>query len=370
MADNDDKTSKTSTGSFNNDNNTGSVSIEPNTSPSITSSHVKSISTITSSGSGHHVSAAGPKEVHRFGFDGKGREMLLIMLVNIILTILTLGIYQFWGRVRTRKYLWSHFTFLDDRLEYTGSGKELFISALKIAGIFFLFGIFYTAISKFAPKYVVYGYMILNYILFFLLAGFIQYSARNYRLARTRWRSIHMGMSKARKEYMKNYVIWTLLLPLTLGIIAPWRWIKLRRILVNNTCIGNKQLEYRGEAKEIALAYILGFIATVLSLGLYYPWHKARLIRYDYRATYFGGARFKSIITGSDLFVTGLACFFMVLLTAGIATPWAIKIWIELQAETLAIVGDLPLHEISQAEHEGSATAEELANFLDVDFGF
>ncbi len=68
-------------------------------------------------------------EVHKFAFDGHGREMFLIMLTNFIFTVFTFGIYSFWGRVKTRKYIWSHIMFENDRLEYLGTGKELFFPA-------------------------------------------------------------------------------------------------------------------------------------------------------------------------------------------------------------------------------------------------
>ena len=50
-------------------------------------------------------------ETYKFEFDGKWTELLLIMLKNIVLTVFTLGIYNFWGRTNTRRYLWQHFKF-------------------------------------------------------------------------------------------------------------------------------------------------------------------------------------------------------------------------------------------------------------------
>jgi uncharacterized membrane protein YjgN (DUF898 family) len=58
------------------------------------------------------------------------------MFKNIFLTIITLGVYAAWGRTNTRRYLWGHTNFLNDRANYTGTGKEIFLGILKFFGIY------------------------------------------------------------------------------------------------------------------------------------------------------------------------------------------------------------------------------------------
>ena len=50
-----------------------------------------------------------------------------IHIVNILLTIVTIGLYRFWAKTRIRQYLWNHLEVEGDRLEYTGTGKELML---------------------------------------------------------------------------------------------------------------------------------------------------------------------------------------------------------------------------------------------------
>lgn len=59
-------------------------------------------------------------------FDRIHGALARIALVNAALTVVTLGFYRFWGRVRVRRALWSATTLFGDRLEYTGTGGELF----------------------------------------------------------------------------------------------------------------------------------------------------------------------------------------------------------------------------------------------------
>lgn len=52
-----------------------------------------------------------------FGFDGSWREFAPIAFTNLLLTIVTLGIYRFWGIARERRYLWARTRFVDEKLE-------------------------------------------------------------------------------------------------------------------------------------------------------------------------------------------------------------------------------------------------------------
>ena len=73
----------------------------------------------------------------KFGHNGRISELLPIVLLNTLLNILTFTIYRFWGKTRVRGYLWDSTLLLGDRLEYKGTGGELFRGFL-----FVLFAIF------------------------------------------------------------------------------------------------------------------------------------------------------------------------------------------------------------------------------------
>ena len=75
-------------------------------------------------------------------FTGNWREYLPIAASNVLLIIVTLGIYRFWAAARQRRYLWSRTEVIGDRLEWSGTGKEMFIGFLVVIVVllpFFLF---------------------------------------------------------------------------------------------------------------------------------------------------------------------------------------------------------------------------------------
>ena len=74
--------------------------------------------------------AAGADRAVRF--TGSWREYLPIAATNVLLTIVTLGVYRFWATARQRRYLWSRTEVIGDRLEWSGTGKEMFIGFLMV----------------------------------------------------------------------------------------------------------------------------------------------------------------------------------------------------------------------------------------------
>ena len=53
-------------------------------------------------------------------------------MVNLLLRVLTLGIYHFWAKTEVRKRIWSAIRINDEPLTYTGRGMELFLGFLIV----------------------------------------------------------------------------------------------------------------------------------------------------------------------------------------------------------------------------------------------
>ncbi|MGH2399196.1 MAG: DUF898 family protein, partial [bacterium] len=68
-------------------------------------------------------------------FYGSGGTLFGIYLRNILLTLITLGVYYFWAKTRTRTYLVSQCEFERDRFAWHGTGKELFKGALRLLAV-------------------------------------------------------------------------------------------------------------------------------------------------------------------------------------------------------------------------------------------
>jgi len=79
--------------------------------------------------------------IERFKFTGSGGEYFGIWIVNILLTILTLGIYSAWAKVRNHQYFYSNTYLKNSSFEYTATPWQILRGRL-IAVVLFVFYIF------------------------------------------------------------------------------------------------------------------------------------------------------------------------------------------------------------------------------------
>jgi uncharacterized membrane protein YjgN (DUF898 family) len=166
-----------------------------------------------------------------FEFDGDWREFAPIAFTNLLLTIVTLGVYTFWARTRERRYLWSRTRFIDDRLEWTGTGLELFIGYVMA---FFLFivplGLIQFAIQALAIRGQD-GLAGLLFVVFYLgfiyLIGVAIFRALRYRLSRTYWHGIRGGSDAQGFGYGWSHLWKTIVGGMVLGLLVPWSMVNL-----------------------------------------------------------------------------------------------------------------------------------------------
>lgn len=74
-------------------------------------------------------------------FNGNGFEYFKIWIVNILLTIVTLGLYYPWAKVRNNRYFYANSSLEGRNFEYHATGKQLFLSYLFAMLLFILYGI-------------------------------------------------------------------------------------------------------------------------------------------------------------------------------------------------------------------------------------
>src|SRR4051794_33119066 len=88
-----------------------------------------------------------PVPSEHFVYEGRLGEIYGIFIVNLLLSIVTLGFYRFWGKTRMRRYVWSRVSLSGDPFEYTGTGGELFVGFLIVMVLFFVATIVRTVVD-------------------------------------------------------------------------------------------------------------------------------------------------------------------------------------------------------------------------------
>lgn len=131
-------------------------------------------------------------DAYRLRFSGTGGEYFRVWIVNLLLSIITLGLYTPWARRRTARYFYDHTQIAGSPLEFTAPLRKMVVS-------FILFALLYLAYKIAAET----GQdtMVLVFIIgAAALAPYIWGSAMRFRLASTRWRGLQLHFAASWKD--------------------------------------------------------------------------------------------------------------------------------------------------------------------------
>src|SRR5437879_9460526 len=84
---------------------------------------------------GAAANVAGPGKHHPVQFTAAAGEYFRIWIVNLGLTIVTLGIYSAWAKVRKRRYLYSHTRIGGEGFEYRAKPLPILKGRLFALGL-------------------------------------------------------------------------------------------------------------------------------------------------------------------------------------------------------------------------------------------
>lgn len=305
----------------------------------------------------------------KFKYDGSGIELALLMFKNLLLTVLTLGIYGAWGRTNTRRYLWGKTSFLGDRATYTGQGIELFKGWMIVSGIYLTAAIALNVLQSLINPI----FAILIVPLYMYVYALITYGGTRYRVSKTTWRGIRFGVDKDKqmtRDYIKLVFKYAFISGITLGIGLPMFIHETRKFLTNKMRLGNSHFRYEADRREFCILCYKGVLLCMVTFGFYLPWFHARLIQFRLEKTKFQDASFKVHLQGKDLFIYTICSFLLGLVTFGLATPWILNWGNTLIINSIELHGDVNFQAIENMASEGSAAADVAAVEYDIDLAF
>lgn len=142
-------------------------------------------------------------DAYRLRFSGTGGEYFRVWIVNLLLSIITLGLYTPWARRRSARYFYDHTQIAGSPLEFTAPLRKMVVS-------FILFALLYLAYKIAAET----GQdtMVLVFIIgAAALAPYIWGSAMRFRLASTRWRGLQLHFAAGWKDvYLASWPIFVM----------------------------------------------------------------------------------------------------------------------------------------------------------------
>ncbi|MHA4736496.1 YjgN family protein [Dyadobacter sp. MSC1_007] len=310
-------------------------------------------------------------ESRQLTFHGEGAKLFGIYIVNILLTLVTLGLYYPWAKAAMLKYLYEESELEGSRFTFHGTGKEMFIGFIKAIGIFL--GIYCILLLAILSKNVT--IMSLGLLVFYgallVLIPIAIHGALRYRTSRSSWRGIHFGYRGDRKEFVNMFIVGSLISIFTLGIYSFWFIIELRKYIFKNLRFGSLTFSYEGDGKAFFWLNVKGYFLSLITLGIYSFWYFKDLFAYyvDNIRMYQGEQQlvFRSTATAGGYFRLIAGNLLIILLTLGLGTPWAIVRAIRFVFSNMIIDGPLDVNAISQTEEDYTdATGEDLADMIDI----
>jgi uncharacterized membrane protein YjgN (DUF898 family) len=211
-------------------------------------------SAIATSATQDSLQADIPRE--RFSFQGNGSEYFRIWIVNLLLTILTVGIYSPWAKVRKNRYIYGNLQLAGSYFDYRA--KPLIILRGRMIALALLLGV---AVSQwFFPVL-----SLASFLLIGLVTPWLIVRARMFNMRYTSYRNIRFAFNPAYGESYKAIYWYGFLALITFGLAVPYAHYQRSKFVVSNTRYGNLNFGLAEVGGKFFFAYIVGFgIAAVL----------------------------------------------------------------------------------------------------------
>ncbi len=307
-------------------------------------------------------------ETGSFDFTGDGATLLVLYLKLICFSIITLGIYSFWGRIAVKQYLWSQIRLAGQPFAFHGTGKELLLGWLKLMAVVILFYGSVAVTLVYLGERKASGIVALILILgFALLAPLALHGAIRYRWSRTSWQGRRFAY---RGDLWKlTVIVWIglFLTAISLSLYLPIFITNLRRYVLENTWFGGQQFEFSGDGKKLVWPYVKLLLLFFPTLTLYRFWYAAKLGNFNWQHTKFAGVPFRSTLSGDGLLILTFTNALLTVFTFGIGLPWAVCRQLRYLTETLQLEQLPRVQLLTQAATSASAFGDTLGEALGTD---
>lgn len=307
---------------------------------------------------------------YKLEFHGNGSDFFGVIIVNWLLTIITIGLYYPWAKAKKLQYLYGQTSLNDDRFAFHGTGKEMFKGFIKAI---ILFGGLYGILLLLAYLQHPFIGLLLFYSCFLAVLPIAIHGSYKYRMSRTSWRGIRFGYRGDRSELMKSFIQWVLLTIFTFGIYGAWMSINLRKYLLGNVRFGDIDFEYKGDGADYFVLNLKGYFLTIFTLGIYMFWWQKDLFDYyiNNLSLHKGDDQInlKSRVTGGEFFSLAIVNILIIIFTLGLGYAWVVARTMKYILSAIELEGTIDLNTINQTEADfKDATGDDISDMLDMDF--
>ena len=345
-----------------------------------------------------------PRQSYGVVFSGTAGEYFRIWIVNLFLTVLTLGIYAAWAKVRTRRYFYAHTVLAGHSFDYRADPWYILRGNLILGTGLLL----YLAVEAAWPLYS--GIVMVAFYGFF---PFLVYKSLRFNAYNSAYRNIRFRFRGTIKDSYKIYLLIPVLIPLTLGLIVPYWVFRRKKYFFENFSFGRSRNVFSGIAgpfyrayssaglvlialaiitaggayiflsqqKSLALPFentqrlftllpVIGFLIVSVTFTFIQQLLFARLTNYCWGHSGVEGLRFGSRLKAGRLLWLRLTNTAGIILSLGLLIPWAKVRRARYVLGSLTMNSDRSLDAFTAAEESAeSAVGEAATGFFDIDIG-
>ncbi|MBU1775814.1 MAG: DUF898 domain-containing protein, partial [Gammaproteobacteria bacterium] len=185
---------------------------------------------------------------HRsFEFTGNGWEYFKIWIVNLLLSILTLGIYSAWAKVRRLQYFYRNTRIDGGSFDYHGQPKAILKGRLIAFGL--LFG--YNTALEFNPILGLVIGLVLAVVMPWLLMRSLQ-----FKLYNSSYRGLRFGFAGDTRGAYRAFLLFPMLAGMTIYLLAPLAHQRIKQYQFENSRFGSSKFSFGASAKGFYLIYL------------------------------------------------------------------------------------------------------------------
>lgn len=195
-----------------------------------------------------------------FVFTGTGGEYFRIWIVNIALSIITLGIYSAWAKVRTNRWFYGH-TLLDNSpFSYLATPMQILKGRLIAAALL----IAYTITNSIAPLIAM-----LIMLLIMIASPWIIVMSLRFNSRQSAYRGLKFNFTGSVGEAAIVFLLLPIGSFLTLGLALPYTAYRQVQYLGSNFSYGESVTEYHGKLKPFWGVYFVALILLLIPFGIF-----------------------------------------------------------------------------------------------------
>ena len=191
----------------------------------------------------------------RASFTGSASEYFGIWIVNALLTIVTLGIYSAWAKVRRKRYFHGNTVLLGRTFEYHARGLQIFVGRLIVFGVLIVTNI----LAIIHPLFALVTWLVIVVGLPWLIKRSLRFNARV-----TSYRNVRFDFVGSTGGAFVAVTLGGIVAFLSIGVLAPlasrWLW----RYILNNLRYGDRSFSSEPRLGALYRIWLLPFLLFVL----------------------------------------------------------------------------------------------------------